>query len=462
MENYINNIISQENIQISQLNDEELAQFSEICFNIISQFLEITIEDFMIQFHNVIQNLIEKQEREFEIQEQKNQENFYNTYYKHLDDMEKEHYRQIEQIQQMKHELASLRVKVLMTKPQPDQRSQAWYDMRYNMLTASDVGSIIGYSKYNDAKSVVLKKCGHSSFKGNKFTLHGQKYEPVATSIYESRYNTDVIEFGLIQHEKIPFIGASPDGITPDGIMVEIKCPYTRKLNGDIWDPKTKGYLAQIYTQLEVCDLYICDFWECEFAIYDNYRTLDEYLEDVYQPGSIETLDIIPPKPSDHVKVPFDRRSSNGLEKGMIVKVRKPNSNEDEYLYPPFNVTTQDQINWIEKQDQSQYDIFEILYWKLKKTSICRVHRDKQWWRDQMPKLQKCWDEIQVRRVKGCQDILPKSRSSMSNLKKSKPNNVLDLSNFFSKDKKQKPKTPPKKKSDKKSNFAFTNLSDSE
>ena len=41
-------------------------------------------------------------------------------------------------------------------------------------------------------------------------------------------------------------LGASPDGITKDGIMIEIKCPYSRKPNGNIYDSKTFMYWVQM------------------------------------------------------------------------------------------------------------------------------------------------------------------------------------------------------------------------
>ena len=42
--------------------------------------------------------------------------------------------------------------------------------------------------------------------------------------------------------------------------MLEIKCPMTRKLNGDVLHKKTEMYWAQMQLQLEVCDLFECDF----------------------------------------------------------------------------------------------------------------------------------------------------------------------------------------------------------
>lgn len=449
MQEHIQNIILQQNVKLSQLNDEELSQFAEYCFDIISQFLDIDIDSFMITFHDIAyDNILNETNNEEDDEEQDDDEidlssNFYLNYYKYLDEMEKEYYTQIKEIQKLKQDLAPIQVQRLTKRFQPEQRSPEWYDIRYNMLTASDFGAIIGYSKYDTPEKIILKKCGHSSFKGNIYTWHGQKYEPVATSVYESRYNTTVLEFGLLQHETIPFLGASPDGITLDGIMIEIKCPYTRKLTGDIMDKATLSYYAQIQLQLEVCDLQVCDFWECQFDT-KGYTNLESYLADKYIPENISNLDIIPQKQYslDHIKVSNDRRSSNGLEKGMIVTIKKQGDNEYSYLYPPFHYTTQQQLDWINQHDQSQYDIFDIVYWRLIKTSICRVDRDRMWFQEKIPTVTKFWKTVQQRRKTGCEDLLPKKRK----------NNILDLS---SSSLKSKSKSKPKPIKNKPTKFMF-------
>ena len=446
---YIEKLINHENIDITSLSNEQLSNFAEYCFNIITQFQNMTPDVFMNQFYTIIEKIMIEQENAKDEQEEKNEINFYKSYYKYLDDMEQEYVSQIDGIRKMKDDIAPIKVKMLQELPQPEQRSQEWYDMRYNMITASDVGTIIGYNKYQRPKDVILKKCGHGKFKGNIYTLHGQKFEPVATSLYESRYNATVIEFGLIQHPKISFIGASPDGITDEGIMVEIKCPYTRAINGDIMYEKTLSYYAQIQIQLEVCDLNICDFWECQFDI-RGYNTFVDYLDDKYIPENVEKLNILPEKnyPLNYIKVPDDRRSSNGLEKGIIVKIRKEDQEQDEYLYPPFDVSTQEQLQWISQYNENDYTIFEPIYWKIKKTSCCRVYRDRQWFAQHKPTLEKFWQNVLKYRKIGCDDLL------------GKPKKVLDLTSFSMVKKSSKP--PPKKPKIEKNNdkFLFTNISD--
>ena len=144
--------------------------------------------------------------------------------------------------------LQNLREQVqhLMTLQQPAQRTPEWYAMRKTRLTASDLATALGESKYNTRFSLLEKKIGMGKkFTGNFATEWGVKYEPVATEIYERRNGVRVVEFGLLPHPTISFLGASPDGIvfgcqgdcpggqakaSPlDGHMLEIKvCPASR------------------------------------------------------------------------------------------------------------------------------------------------------------------------------------------------------------------------------------------
>lgn len=41
--------------------------------------------------------------------------------------------------------------------------------------------------------------------------------------------NTKIYEFGLMKNPHHDFFGASPDGISELGVMLEIKCPYKRR-----------------------------------------------------------------------------------------------------------------------------------------------------------------------------------------------------------------------------------------
>jgi len=223
------------------------------------------------------------------------------------------------------------------------QHSNEWHEIRNKILTASsDVCDILGLSEYGGSiKKVILKKCGQRDslpqFNGNIFTDHGIRYEKVANQIYCMMYDKKVEDMGLKIHTSIPFLGASPDGITHDNRMLEIKCPLMRKVGG----PIKIGYFVQMQVQMEVFNIDTCDFFECNIKTISNY---DEWV------------------------------SASGI-KGIIGDKIESNSSGT-YYYPDL-MSPDDQITWLKSQGLSED---EFIYWKLEKSSLQVVHRDKEWW----------------------------------------------------------------------------------
>ena len=137
------------------------------------------------------------------------------------------------------------RVEHLCTLPKHAQRSPEWFAQRAGRVTASEVAAILDikpfatYSAYggHPRQEVLLRKAfpddPRFKFAGNAATAHGQDNESVACDKYAAATGATVLEFGFIIHETIPWLGASPDGITTDGVLVEIKCPISRRLEYD-------------------------------------------------------------------------------------------------------------------------------------------------------------------------------------------------------------------------------------
>jgi len=137
-----------------------------------------------------------------------------------------------------------------------EQRSEEWLGLREQMITASDVASAIGESRYESPDAFVRKKVLRTKWAGNAATEHGTKLEPFVRDLYDARSGRKSHEIGLVQHRVYPWLGASPDGVTEDGILIEIKCPLTRKIEAKV----PKHYLPQVQLQLEITDLEECDF----------------------------------------------------------------------------------------------------------------------------------------------------------------------------------------------------------
>jgi putative phage-type endonuclease len=148
------------------------------------------------------------------------------------------------------------KVAELLGRRYADQRSPEWLALRENMLTASDVASALGHNRYERPDDLLRKKVLKTAWAGNAATAHGTLLEPVARDLYDARYGKKSHEIGLVQHPKYHFLGGSADGITEDGMLIEIKCPLTRKIE----DKVPKHYLPQIQLLLEILDFEDCDF----------------------------------------------------------------------------------------------------------------------------------------------------------------------------------------------------------
>lgn len=148
------------------------------------------------------------------------------------------------------------RIKALIEKTYHNQRSPEWLAQRANMLTASDVATVIGVNPYETPDDVMYKKCGFRRFFNNTATLHGNKYEEEARDLYCERYNEICYEIGVVPHPQHPWLGGSPDGITKSGKLIEIKCPLSRKITNEV----PKYYVPQVQLLMEILDLETCDF----------------------------------------------------------------------------------------------------------------------------------------------------------------------------------------------------------
>lgn len=195
--------------------------------------------------------------------------------------------------------VASRRAKLVELNASPGiaQRTPDWYEARQGLITASDVAQALGCAKFGNQRSFFQKKCGlaeeQAPFDGSIPPLKwGVMYEPVAQAIYSAMNgNIKVHEYGLLRHPRISFIGASPDGISDAGVMLEIKCPWRRRVvEGQV----PMQYYYQIQAQLAVCELDECDYFECEFfevGSPDDPSWSDEDLSDYMRGLVIEWTD---------------------------------------------------------------------------------------------------------------------------------------------------------------------------
>uniref|UniRef100_A0A6C0I9L0 YqaJ viral recombinase domain-containing protein n=1 Tax=viral metagenome TaxID=1070528 RepID=A0A6C0I9L0_9ZZZZ len=152
-------------------------------------------------------------------------------------------------------------VEQLLKIPQFEQRSKEWFQQRNNAITASDIPTVLNENVYKSPYTLLLDKCNGNPkpFVGNDATRWGNHYEDIAIEKYSQIKNKEVLSFGLIIHRDYPWLGGSPDGITTDGILLEVKCPLKRKIiHGEV----PHHYLSQVLLNLEICDLEVAHFIE--------------------------------------------------------------------------------------------------------------------------------------------------------------------------------------------------------
>jgi putative phage-type endonuclease len=331
----------------------------------------------------------------------------------------------------------------LLATPQPAQRTQEWYDYRYNRITASDTAAAIDLNPYEPVESFILKKCDPNfPFRDNATVFHGKKYEPTATMIYEhmiyndmnsglNKETCEVTEFGCMKANKSIYqnLGASPDGIcsiyTLDnkfskrlGVMLEIKCPVSREIHtsgriaGDVCP---FYYYCQVQQQLAVCELNVCDFWQCKLS---EYKDRDEFMADKCEKCE-NTVGYYTEDPklmfgynySKPIKIEMDNRLKKGIILEFFPKTFVPEFDGDniewksKYIYPKRLDMNESQyeewvINTLNTYKTEYPDIYKdyyfnkIIYWKMESSHNISVKHDEKFMMSILPILNDTWDKI--------------------------------------------------------------------
>ena len=161
-------------------------------------------------------------------------------------------------------------LKSLLSKKQIEQLSDEWFEIRHNIITASECSSVLDCNKFLLKKDLLQKKCKPLKLNPDtKATIWGKKYEDIAFNIYSEMFNTKLYKLGLLIHDDLPWLGASPDGITENCKLLEIKCVYNRSLKKIPY-----YYWIQVQIQMEVTNTEECDLFQCKFLEFSNEKDL--------------------------------------------------------------------------------------------------------------------------------------------------------------------------------------------
>ena len=146
--------------------------------------------------------------------------------------------------------------------------------------------------------------------------------------------------------------------------MIEIKCPYSRKIVNDYIPPK---YLMQIYGQLAVCELEECDYIECDFK---TFESIEDYLTNI--------------------------SSDSKIKHGIIAEYMNDNK-EYHYLYSNAYLTPNDAIKDIEEQisHEKSCNLLKLTPWHLNTINVQRVMFKQSEWDNIEPKISNFWNLVE-------------------------------------------------------------------
>ena len=117
-----------------------------------------------------------------------------------------------------------------------NQRSEAWFESRKGRITGSRVGAILGLSPWQKPgdvlRAMVREYHGATSeFLGSVATDHGTANEQRALLAFMRETGLGVEQCGFFPYGDR--MGASPDGLTSDGGVLELKVPFGLRNGGD-------------------------------------------------------------------------------------------------------------------------------------------------------------------------------------------------------------------------------------
>lgn len=142
-----------------------------------------------------------------------------------------------------------------------DNRAE-WLQKRKTGIGGSDAAAVLGMSKYKTPLDVYAEKVGDAlELEDNGPMLWGRLLEPVIRQRYADETGRAVaVPPDILRHASRPFMIATPDGITDDGRLLEIKTSRT----ADGWgtpgtDEIPTAYLLQVQHYLAVTALPVAD-----------------------------------------------------------------------------------------------------------------------------------------------------------------------------------------------------------
>ena len=215
-------------------------------------------------------------------------------------------------------------------------QTKEWFEIREKKISATNISTIIGINEFKTKEELLNDKIYGLDRIDNIYTKHGNKFEDVVIDILEKKLNIEIQDIGFKLSKKFNFLGATPDGITiynDEICLVEIKCPFTRKING----LPSFDYYCQMQTQMEVFELEKCLFYECnieEITKSEYRKTVDKSnlgyfkVKNVYWKLNESSLNIVH---RDRFFYEYYMNDISNFNKKLQIKTSRKNSRKRTY-----------------------------------------------------------------------------------------------------------------------------------
>ncbi len=131
-----------------------------------------------------------------------------------------------------------------------EQGSKEWLELRRKMVTASDAAALMGCG-FNTPYEIWLKKLSGEEIAVNEHMQRGRNLEPMAREYLENLWGIELLPECHI-HPKFEGIMASLDGLSSNGVLVEIKCPTAKNHDKVVQEGIPDYYFSQVQHQMEV------------------------------------------------------------------------------------------------------------------------------------------------------------------------------------------------------------------
>ena len=247
-----------------------------------------------------------------------------------------------------------------------DQRTQAWFTKRGEMLTASEIWKSFATATISARNELILSKLTPPKKQdgpGVGALIWGTRFEPIAKEIYCHTEKVKLVDLSCVRHPEHAFLGASPDGLIlssdeRNGRLIELKCPISRQFSDDT--PVPDAYYHQMQLQIECTGLKECDYVEMQFKLM-NYS---EWMES---------------------KAEF--KSCFAVHEDGAVSYRQFDCALD--IHEWQKLVLDNPMEW------------QILYWVLLNKRTKLVYKDPDWMPMHFPEMKTTWDEIVQHRTNG-------------------------------------------------------------